>query len=457
MPDAVVPEAAEAGGEAEDALPTRPGPPPPRTGRWFQNEAASDVFADQLRQDDPKLKSLCLVPPKCFAEDDVEKICTGLEVNNHCRELLASGHSLSEVGCRRLAQMLRTNGSLQLLSLGDSTLGDRACLLFEGLAENLSLTSLDLEHKGLTATAGKALAQALKRRAELGAARLETLQLSRNGALGAAFADLAEAPAPRELLLCDASLDEDRAAAVGRWAARGVEEINLRDNNSLGCDGLEQLLEALLPSRGSREAPALRKLRLDGCAVGDDGLEALAAALARGLELEELSLERCELTASGCEHLVRALRGRRLQALSVRANVLGDASCELLAACSERLDLGACNLSPSSLAWLGEQPLVSLELFSNPLLGPSAAGWCNELKREHWQQLEQLDMSACALGNEGFRYICSALVDRPQLMPKLTSLCLGGNEVEDTDEFNDLAEKLGEARAGRLRMIWKNT
>lgn len=427
-----------------------------KSGRWWQNESASDKFADQLRANEPALKSLCLVPPKRFAEEDVEKICDALEVNTCCEELLASGHALSEAGCKRLSRMLRVNHTLQTLSVGDSSLADRACLLFEGLSENKGLTSLDLEHKGLTPAACRALADALAQRAQLGAAALTTLRLSRNAGIKAASSQLACAPAPKELLLWDSGLGEEQSGDIGRWVAGGVEDLDLRENTSLGGDGLDMMLRALLP-KTCEQPPALQRLRLDGCAVGDDGLEAFAAACDRGLELEELFLERNEVTADGCRFLAPKLRRRKLRMLSVRGNLIGDEGCELLAECAERLDLSATNLSPAVLPAFGEQSAVtSLELFNNPKLGGQApATWVPELRCDHWQQLEQLDMSACSLGSAGFRLLCSTLLEKPRLMPKLRSLCLGGNEVEDTDELQGLSEKLAAARS--LRVIWRNT
>merc|ERR1711959_548574 len=144
---------------------------------------------------------------------------------------------------------------------------------------------------------------------------------------------------------------------------------------------------------------ALRSLRLDGCAIGDDGLEAIAEALKRGLVLEDLFVERCEITSEGCEMLSEGLLGRRrLRTLSVRANVIGDEGCAMLALCaSSRLDLSSTNLSGQVLGTLGEQPLISLELFSNPSLGPSVQSWCAALSPNHWQRLESLDLSGCAL------------------------------------------------------------
>mmetsp|Transcript_87940 Transcript_87940/g.247064 ORF Transcript_87940/g.247064 Transcript_87940/m.247064 type:complete len:639 (-) Transcript_87940:131-2047(-) len=426
-----------------------------RTGCWFDGGSAAKRFTEQLSANDPKLISICLVPPKRFNEEDAKEICDALDANTHCTELLASGHCLSDETCERLADMMRKTKTLLTLSVGESSLGDRAGMLFSGLAENTSLTSLDLEHKGLTSTACCELAKALGARARLeGTARLAEVRLSRNTAVGCALTELAGAPVPRELRLCECALGAKHCKALGDWALRGVEHLDLRDNSSLGGEGVENLMQALLPKRGV-PAPALRKLSLNGCAIGDDGLEAIADAIARGLELEDLSVERCEITLTGCEFLAQALRGNRFRALSVRANVIGDEGCALLARCAERLDLSSTSLTGEVLATLGDQPLVSLELFSNPALGPSVGTWCAALDSSQWQRLEHLDLTGCALKDEGFECVIKALMDRPALMPSLTHLCIGANEMDENEEKCELVDRLGEARGGRLQTVWQ--
>eukprot|EP00928_Gymnodinium_smaydae_P081240 TRINITY_DN64794_c0_g1_i1.p1 TRINITY_DN64794_c0_g1~~TRINITY_DN64794_c0_g1_i1.p1 ORF type:complete len:598 (-),score=170.63 TRINITY_DN64794_c0_g1_i1:66-1859(-) len=424
-----------------------------QSGCWWDGGSAAKRFTQQLHANDPALVSVCLVPPKRFNDEDCAEVCDALEANTCCQELLASGHPLSAESCQRLGQLLRTNSALQTLSVGESSLGDRAALLFEGLGANRSLTKLDLEHKGLTIESFKALAAALEARQALGPPALGSLNLSRNRALGAALAGGVALQAPEELLLCDCGLSAAHAESLGSWAARGVRSLNLRDNSSFGGDGVELFLKALL-----REAsePALKTLRLDGCAIGDDGLEALAEAFSRGLELEELSLERCELGLAGCEALATALRGARLRSLSVRANVIGDAGCTLLARCAERLDLSSTSLSGQVLSTLGEQDLVSLELFSNPALGPSVATWCAELDSSQWQRLEYLDLTGCGLQDAGFECVLNTLMDRPDLMPQLRDLLIGANDVKEDDDKCELVDRLGAARGGRLTTKWVN-
>jgi len=458
---APAPEGAGAGELSEEAFPHLPQMPDmkqaPRTGRWWLNESAAIGFAEQLRANDPSLVSLCLVPPKRFNESDVEQISGALEGNEHCHELLASGHSLNELSCQRLARCLRLNKSLKTLSLGDSTLGDRASILFDGLARNTSITSLDLEHKGLTADALRRLAGALSQRRDLGAPAMECLRLSRNVRIVDALEALLSTAAPKQLLLCECGLNARHGDALGRWCAGGVEELDLRGNSSFASEGLEGFLAALELGTGPRGG-YLRRLRLTGCSVGDDGAEALAKAFRLGLDLEELSLEACEVTIAGCEVLARALAGSRLSRLSMRANDLGDDGCRALAACSEGLDMSATDMGPRGLEALARQPLTSVELFNCPKLGMSVGEWCSAMSSADWQELRHFDMSCCGLGNEGFRTLCCKLTENPDLMPKLETLCLGGNDVDDSEEAASHAidEKLVESRGGRLRLIWRN-
>jgi len=396
----------------------------------------------------------------------VVAICDGLEKNTVCYELLASGHPLSDESCQKLSWMLSTNKSLKILSVGDSSLGDGATILFEGLAENLQIESLDLEHKGLTEASGKALAKALASRATNGAAGLVSLRLSRNPLLLNALSDLAadSVPAPRELQLCEASLDEKHGSLIGKWAARGIEDLNLRGNTRLGADGVEAMLGALL--KGSTSSPSsppkLKKLKLDGCSVGDDGVEAIADAIRQGLSLEELTLESNELTSASSEFLASALsgiRGRgRLKRLSVRMNAIGDDGLVALATCAEDLDVSAADLGPRGFKALGEQALTSLEAFSSPRLGMSLGEWCSTLKPGSWEQLRHLDLGCSGLGDAGFKMLINKLIEDPNVMPKLESLCVGGNDIDESDEgcSYSLVENVGAARKGKLSVTWRN-
>lgn len=426
-----------------------------QSGCWWDGGSAAKRFTEQLKANDPSLLSVCLVPPKRFNEEDAMEVCDALEANTICEELVASGHELSRTSCERLAAMMTKTKTLRTLSLGEQTLGDLASVLFDGLAQNVSLTALDLEHKGLTLEACRSFADALQKRKSLNAASIDSLKLSRNVAIASALADSVEFLAPKQLQLCECTLGVKHAKSLGQWTLGGIEDLNLRDNSSFGGEGVEIFLQTLMSAKCSGP-PSLRCLRLDGCAIGDDGIEQVALAMKQGLDLEELYLERCEITLTGCEFLAEVAHGQRLRTLSARANVIGDEGCILLARCAERLDLSSTGLTGQILGTLGEQELVSLELFSNPALGPSVSTWCNSLDSARWQRLEYLDLTGCALKDAGFECVCNTLIERPDLMPLLKDLLIGANEVTEDDSKCELVDRLGTARGGRLTTKWTN-
>jgi len=273
--------------------------------------------------------------------------------------------------------------------------------------------------------------------------------------VGDALDVLAKLEAPKELKLCECALSAKHGLSLSQWVLAGIEDLDIRDNSSFGGEGIEMLFQSLSKVPKDLDPPCLRRLRLDGCAIGDDGLEMLADALAKGLQLEDLYMERCEITKVGCEFLADGLRGRRLQHLSVRANVIGDEGCTLLALCGERLDFSATSLSGALLPTLGAQPLVALELFSNPALGPSVNSWCAELDSSHWQRLEYLDLTGCHLEAPGFECVINTLINRPDIMPELKYLNIAANDVHDTEERFELVNLLGDKRGGKLQTKWQ--
>ena len=95
------------------------------------------------------------------------------------------------------------------------------------------------------------------------------------------------------------------AASLGRGAARRLQTLDL-GNNTLRNKGLSALAAPL------RRLPALRKLRLAKCAIGDKGAEQLICDLSEldFPSLRELMLDYNHLTCSGFASLTAALNRR---------------------------------------------------------------------------------------------------------------------------------------------------
>ncbi|EOD29108.1 hypothetical protein EMIHUDRAFT_365906 [Emiliania huxleyi CCMP1516] len=113
------------------------------------------------------------------------------------------------------------------------------------------------------------------------------------------------------------------AEVLASGAAPRLEKLNLC-KNEIGDEGC-QALAAALGKEGA--APRLKTLKLESNEIGDEGCEALAAALGKegaALRLEELWLDGNKIGDEGCEALAAALgkegAAPRLETLNLRWN-----------------------------------------------------------------------------------------------------------------------------------------
>ena len=226
---------------------------------------------------------------------------------------------------------------LRLLGLGHNTLGAAPPELVDasvlGLAALLSnarqLKSVDLSHNGFSAAAAAPLLHSLP-----ACAALTSLDLSGN-ALGDAGA---------ELLAAVVSPD---GGGGGRRRCR-LKSLSLC-GAGVRVGGGRALASAVRGGGGA----SLEALALADNALGDDGAEAFAAALAAdGTALRALNLGANGIGEGGARALGDALRANRtLRALALPRNALGDAGTLPLAACLVRhpslatLDLAGCRIA----------------------------------------------------------------------------------------------------------------
>ena len=226
---------------------------------------------------------------------------------------------------------------LRLLGLGHNALGAAPPELVDasvlGLAALLSnarqLKSVDLSHNGFSAAAAAPLLHSLP-----ACAALTSLDLSGN-ALGDAGA---------ELLAAVVSPD---GGGGGRRRCR-LKSLSLC-GAGVRVGGGRALASAVRGGGGA----SLEALALADNALGDDGAEAFAAALAAdGTALRALNLGANGIGEGGARALGDALRANRtLRALALPRNALGDAGALPLAACLVRhpslatLDLAGCRIA----------------------------------------------------------------------------------------------------------------
>ncbi|XP_061133479.1 NACHT, LRR and PYD domains-containing protein 12-like isoform X1 [Syngnathus typhle] len=261
--------------------------------------------------------------------------------------------NLSKKSCEALASVLSSPCSLRELDLGFNDLCDDGLeALAAGLAKpQCTLQVLRLRRCKLSKKSCEALASVL-----ISSRTLMHLDLSfndlYNDGLEALAAGLAKPQCTLQVLRlwgCKLRKKSCEALASVLSSSRTLRHLDL-NGNDLSDDGLEALAAGLAKpqctlqvlwlyrcqlSKKSCEALAsvlsssrtLRHLDLNGNDLSDDGLEALAAGLAKPqCTLQVLWLERCNIGTRGCVSLAKALQSNpsHLQQLNLGDNDIGE-------------------------------------------------------------------------------------------------------------------------------------
>ncbi|XP_037334912.2 NACHT, LRR and PYD domains-containing protein 12 [Pungitius pungitius] len=280
----------------------------------------------------------------------------------------------------------------------------------------------------------------------------------------------AEALAPamslcRKIELSDSSLNSAAVPHLASALRRGLtEELDLshvrlgeEEFRSL-CEGLRncklhvikllacELTEAVcgdLASALTSGTAQLREMDMRFNPIGDRGFVKLCKALQSPLcRLQELMLQKCELTAVSMEALSAALRsgGSELRRVDLTQNVIGERGIEALSEslqhplCKLRgLVLFDCELSAACCPRLSEAlmsdrcHLTELDLSLNDLGQEGALLLCHALRRPGCP-IEKLSLSRCELTAPVFRELSSAMRGGTS---RLKSLIVGLNAVGD--------------------------
>jgi len=202
-------------------------------------------------------------------------------------EKKAFGMKLSDASS--LANALRMSETLSVLALPCSLLDDASVrAIAGGLAENCTLTSLDLSHNKIADRGAKALAKLLG----------ESVLISLN--------------------LCDNRIHSDGGKYLGRalHANVSLRHLNLRLNR-LGDEGGQRLIE------GARKHAALTSLNLSCNALEEGAARAAAALLSGPSALHTLDLSANQLSEEAGRALHESMRGNTtVQTLDLRQNSL---------------------------------------------------------------------------------------------------------------------------------------
>jgi Ran GTPase-activating protein (RanGAP) involved in mRNA processing and transport len=222
---------------------------------------------------------------------------------------------------------LAQNSSLTTLDLTYNDIGaEGAKALGAALAQNSSLTTLHLSDYSIGAEGAKALGAALAQNSSLTTLHLNYNKIGAEGvmALGAA---LAQNSSLTTLDLIDNYISDDAAQALGAALAQNssLTTLNLTDN-IIGAEGAKALGAALAQNS------SLTTLHLRNNSIGAVGAKALGAALAQNSSLTTLDLTSNKIGAEGAKALGAALaQNSSLTTLNLCGNSIGDKGAQALA------------------------------------------------------------------------------------------------------------------------------
>ncbi|XP_076138706.1 NACHT, LRR and PYD domains-containing protein 3-like isoform X2 [Alosa pseudoharengus] len=200
-----------------------------------------------------------------------------------------------------------------------------------------------------------------------------------------------------------------------------LEELELQ-----GCDLTDKSCSYLASALKTSRSSNLRVLNLSSNKLLDSGVELLCSALChQNCKLEELRLDRCDLTDKSCSYLASALKtshSSNLRVLHLSNNKLLDSGVELLcsALCHQnyklkKLQLRDCKLTDKSCSYLASALKTSrssnlrvLDLSDNKLLDSGVKLLCSALWHQNCK-LEELVLWGCDLTNKSCSYLASAL------------------------------------------------
>jgi Ran GTPase-activating protein (RanGAP) involved in mRNA processing and transport len=359
---------------------------------------------------------------------DAESFFAALATNTSLKSLLVSGHKLSLASARALGEALRTNTTLERLSFGDESFGDDGlAALVAGGGVGSSLRCLDLELRGLGALSATLLGAAL-----VGSPQktpLSELMLGRNRlgddavAFEALLRGVCATVSLTSLDLGENVIGEDGAAAsLGVLGGHACLSTLRLTGNPIGPSAPIASLVSSLPS--------LQTLVLEGCALGDGGVAALAVAL-QSVALTELDVSKNGLGASSAVALAQGLNAS-LKVLRCGGNPsVGDRGATSFAGALVRAPLQLLDWSRNGATGAGAAALVlgrcarGLVLLGNTLGDSGALEMAAALRNAPVSPpvLEELDLTGA-----GFTGACLAVLLPPLEHMGLTSLVLGGNK-----------------------------
>jgi Ran GTPase-activating protein (RanGAP) involved in mRNA processing and transport len=434
-----------------------------------------DDILERLLQNDPRLTSLYLMRTRSFDEDAARSLGQALAENTVLEELHLSSHSVSSAQAKFLAVGLEKNRSVRYVSIGNSTFGDAAVVeLCSCLKSCISLETLDLEKKGLTAASCKNLCEAILESTSIRKVMLSENTIGDGGLIdfmpclpkleslhihacisspdqwklvaSAVVEAFPKAGSLKTLELDRNAMDSEGAAAIGASLATlpGLEVLSLNGNTGIGPSGISALG---LPR-------SLKRLDLGSTRATDDGVVSIAQRISSGKlpNLEYVNICGCNVHSHGLSELLLAWKsesdldnegGKKLIELDAGGNSLCDGADELFDNVKGCVNLQSLRLHGCSLGEAGARALVNVFSSSGTeqTLTQTGEGRVSSSNRVH--ELRDLDVSGNQIPEHAMLSILNALPSALRsVFPRLRTLIIAANPDVEGPAIAERVEEL---------------
>ena len=233
-----------------------------------------------------------------------------------------------------------------------------------------------------------------------------------------------------------------------------LETLSLRSNSRIGCGGAVQLVSSLHSSK-------LRELYMSETGISDPDFECLASYIHSTTSLQELSIERNDISVESIDSLCKALSAnssmRRLDMSDCHLTTshclcLGQLLRHPIHCKIEELDLSGCSLTSDGVGEVvsglsDNHTLRKLRLNSNQIGSEGVVAIATMLKTN--TSLERLELSRNALGDDGVRGLSEGL----ETNSSLEELVLNGDKSLGEEGVSLLLKCVEEKNTSLKRLV----
>ena len=312
----------------------------PTNSVWGRKRNIDDLLV-KLSNNSANFSSLNIMSTRTIKTEDIVKLQDILiNENDTLTELYASGHSLDSTAIEIFATILENNKKLKLLSIGNVNFGNNnLSILCKGLERNNGLETLDLEYKGLNGKVdAENLFMNLTKAINSPSSTMENINLSRNSLYNEGLLKLTNGLITNGgigklnfISLCDIECSGGKGivpfgnALVKSFNEKkrfenvneSSEENDEKKRNFLKLDLSRNLLFGSVGCSAFISTGILNvvsELSLDGCNIGNLGLDTIARAFIYNgigneskIMLNKLSIRGNNITSIGILNLIDAL------------------------------------------------------------------------------------------------------------------------------------------------------